>query len=290
MKYLTTELMQEELVNNLSSSNEIVIVSPFINFYRFFDLTDSNLITIVTSFSKEIFIKGSSDIAFFETALERKYCIKHIEKLHAKIYLFDDCIILGSSNFTYSGLKNNVESNIRISKDDKNFDSIKAEIKKLIINGSDVSSKMIEEMTKYLEGQKINFKEIYYKKQTPISNELQIMIRPGLFQFELKKHFLNIFMKHEHFFELSGQIKDELEKTSYSYISFDSYQRLLKWIYPLSDESKYKNASETVKELCVLLFGYLLPEKIQNHNFRNCYLSKNDKKLIKNFHEENLFF
>ena len=116
--------LQEKMFSLFTKSKTIFIISPFINFSKFFDYYTGESIKIATNFTKKIFERSSSDIDFFVKANEKNAEIKHIEKLHSKIYLFDDCIIIGSSNFTYGGLKNNIETNVLISKEDESFESI----------------------------------------------------------------------------------------------------------------------------------------------------------------------
>ena len=72
--------LQQKLLSLFSTSENALIISPFINFSNIFNKCNGNM-KIATNFSAEIFIKGSSDIDFFIKANERNYEIKHIDNL-----------------------------------------------------------------------------------------------------------------------------------------------------------------------------------------------------------------
>lgn len=281
--------LQKKMLSLFAVSKNIVIISPFINFSKFFDYYNGERIKIATNFTKEIFERGSSDIEFFVRATENNAEIRHIENLHSKIYVFDDCIIIGSSNFTYGGLKKNVETNVLISKEDESFESIKKETLKLYNSGKIITEDAITKMIECLPNN--NFSENYLSNlKESFKDDLVILVRPSLLQIEINKASSDIFYKHELFFALETQIKDELKKSDYQYISIDSYKRLMIWMYP-TKESCYKNAAEPTKKLSKLLFGYVIPEKIEGKAFgRYDYINKYEKEIIKHFHEDNVKF
>lgn len=281
--------LQKKMLSLFAVSKNIVIISPFINFSKFFDYYNGERIKIATNFTKEIFERGSSDIEFFVRATENNAEIRHIENLHSKIYVFDDCIIIGSSNFTYGGLKKNVETNVLISKENKTFESIKEEALKLYNGGKIITE---DDITKMIGGLlDNNFSKNYLSNlKESYKDDLVIIVRPSLLQTEINKASTDIFYKHESFSALEAQIKNELKKSDYQYISIDSYTRLMVWMYP-TPESCYKNAAEPTKKLSQLLFGYVIPEKIEGKAFgRYNYINKYEKEIIKHFHEDNLKF
>ncbi len=280
--------LQEKMFSLFTKSKTIFIISPFINFSKFFDYYTGESIKIATNFTKKIFERSSSDIDFFVKANEKNAEIKHIEKLHSKIYLFDDCIIIGSSNFTYGGLKNNIETNVLISKEDESFESIKKEALKLYKNGRTITKEDVTKMKELLPNVEFskdylsNIKE-YYK------DALVIIVRPSLSLSDVNQLSSKIFKKNEKSFELSSQIKKELKKSNLSYITFDSYKRLHTWCYQ-SSYSPYRFACEATKELCMTLFGYIIPEKLRGVAFSSKYINLLEMQRIKEFHEANLKF
>lgn len=61
------------------------------------------------------FYKRSSDINALKTILQKGGAVYNFQRLHAKIYLFDDKkAIITSANLTYSGLKRNFEYGVLI--------------------------------------------------------------------------------------------------------------------------------------------------------------------------------
>ena len=59
---------------------------------------------------------GAASIEIIELIKKKKIKFKFSNKLHAKIYVSDDCAVLGSSNFSKNGLEIQKEANIRIEK------------------------------------------------------------------------------------------------------------------------------------------------------------------------------
>lgn len=281
--------LQEKMISLFSKSKDIIIISPFINFSKFFDYYKGENTKIATNFTKEIFTRGSSDIDFFLKAAEKNAEIRHIEKLHSKLYIFDDCIIIGSSNLTYGGLQKNVETNILISKEFESYQSIKKEALKLYNSGKILKKDDVKKMKKLLPDNKFS-KEYLSNIKESYKDDLVIIVRPSLLKSEIDKASSNIFYKHESFSALKFQIKNELEKSNYNHISINSFTRLMVWMYP-TYKSCYKNAAEPTKKLSQLLFGYVIPEKIEGKAFgRYNYINKYEKKIIKKFHEENIRF
>ena len=278
--------LQQKLLSLFSTSENALIISPFINFSNIFNKCNGNM-KIATNFSAEIFIKGSSDIDFFIKANERNYEIKHIDNLHSKIYLFDDCVIIGSSNLTYGGLNNNVETNLCISKESENFEAIKNDVLS-IYNSSDklVTKSDIEKMRTLKPHE--DFKKDYLKQIIfDCKQKDGLIVRPSLMLYDLNELSFEIFKKHEKIYELTAQIKAELVKSNSSLISFDSYKRLHKWCYQ-SGFSPYKYACEPTRQLCIKLFGYIIPERIRGVGFYSKTINSYEKQLIKEFHENHI--
>lgn len=105
----------------LSNSKKIFICSPFFNSNKFIQRIDDY------QFELKLIVRlcGSSDIK----ELRRLLTIEQVEvryfndrSFHSKMYIFDDNkIIIGSSNFTCSGLTDNCELNIEIDDNDESF-------------------------------------------------------------------------------------------------------------------------------------------------------------------------
>lgn len=282
--------LQKKMLSLFSTSQNALIISPFINFSNIFNECNENIkIKIATNFSAEIFIKGSSDIDFFIKANERNYEIKHIDNLHSKIYLFDNCVIIGSSNLTYGGLKNNVETNLCILRESENFDAIKEDVLSIYNSSNKLVSKSDIEKMRTLKSHE-EFTRAYLKQMVfGCKQNDGLIVRPSLMLYEVNAFSFEIFKKHEKIFELTVQIKDELEKSNFSFISFDSYKRLHKWCYQ-SDFSPYKYACEPTRQLCIKLFGYIIPERIRGVAFYSRTTNLYEKQCILQFHEEHLQF
>lgn len=112
----------------ISSSNEsIKITSPFVKenvVSKMLQSKKENVdISLITSFKLMNYYVGASDLKALDKIIQSGGNIKNYQKLHSKIYIFDDNIaVVSSSNLTNGGLINNYEYGILI--DDENVKSI----------------------------------------------------------------------------------------------------------------------------------------------------------------------
>lgn len=126
------------------------------------------------------------------------------EKIHAKLYIMsfheDDRdvgrVITGSSNFTASGFRDNLEFNVEL-KNRSDYEYAKAKFEELWLSGVDVSEKYIETIEKKTWlNQNISPYELYlkflyeyFKEEINQTDELDLHSRPDNFrEFEYQKH------------------------------------------------------------------------------------------------------
>ena len=102
-----------------SSKNSIRITSPFVKY----NITNSVLnskptkttLALITSFKLMNYYTKVSDLNALELILSKNGDIKNFQKLHSKVYIFDDkSAIITSSNLTNGGLIKNFEYGIFI--------------------------------------------------------------------------------------------------------------------------------------------------------------------------------
>ncbi len=102
-----------------SCKMSIKITSPFVKYNTVNLLLDSKRIkttlSLVTSFKLMNFYSKVSDLDALELILIKKGNVKNFQKLHSKIYIFDDkAAIVTSSNLTRGGLVGNFEYGVLI--------------------------------------------------------------------------------------------------------------------------------------------------------------------------------
>lgn len=112
------------LFNDLVSScnNSIKITSPFVKenvVSNLFKVKKENVsFSLITSFKLMNYYVGASDLKALDIIIKNNGKISNHQKLHSKIYIFDDNIaIISSGNLTNGGLINNYEYGLLI--DDK---------------------------------------------------------------------------------------------------------------------------------------------------------------------------
>ncbi|MDD3899291.1 MAG: phospholipase D-like domain-containing protein [Syntrophomonadaceae bacterium] len=109
-----------DLFLNLINSCKVNIklCSPFIKrgiVDRIYENADTSDISVITNVNIMSLYKKSSDVSALRTILLNGGKVYNYQKLHAKIYIFDDKqAIITSANLTYSGLKSNFEYGVLI--------------------------------------------------------------------------------------------------------------------------------------------------------------------------------
>lgn len=101
-------------------ASRLTLLTPFVKynvFERLLNVTsDAVEVRLLSRFSVPQFHKGVSDIAVFKRALEADSVIRSLQRLHAKVYIFDDTrAIVTSGNLTTAGLQSNVEYGVLLS-------------------------------------------------------------------------------------------------------------------------------------------------------------------------------
>lgn len=99
------------------SKKSIKIYSPYVKYNAINDIykhKNINLkIFLITNFAIQNFHQHSSDIKAIKYLLENKDIVRNFQRLHAKIYIFDDReAIITSANLTNAGLDKNYEYGI----------------------------------------------------------------------------------------------------------------------------------------------------------------------------------
>ena len=120
-----------------SSNNSIKITSPFVKeniVSGLFDVKKEDVtVSLITSFKLMNYYMGVSDLSALELIIDKKGIVSNFQKLHSKIYIFDDSTaIISSGNFTNGGLVNNYEYGVLI--DDNNVTDIVKDYSDLLNN------------------------------------------------------------------------------------------------------------------------------------------------------------
>ncbi|MFP3903847.1 MAG: phospholipase D-like domain-containing protein [Armatimonadota bacterium] len=101
-------------------AHRLTLLAPFVKYNVFERLlgvkADSVEVRLLSRFSVPQFHRGVSDIAVFRRALATDSVVRSLQRLHAKVYIFDDThAIVTSGNLTTAGLQSNVEYGVVLS-------------------------------------------------------------------------------------------------------------------------------------------------------------------------------
>lgn len=107
-----------ELVDG--TQHHLRLMAPFVRQSVVVDtlerLSTSAKVTLVSSFSIASFSQGASEVAAFRRVLERGGRVRNWQRLHAKMYIFDNVsAVVTSANLTGGGLRGNYEYGVRLS-------------------------------------------------------------------------------------------------------------------------------------------------------------------------------
>lgn len=111
-------------------SESVTIVSPFITNSALEQLVpeSSDNVRILTCWRPDLVISGFSDLELYTLCKDRGWRLYNNPKLHAKIYIFDKTVFLGSANCTFTGLgissNPNIEAMIKVQRDENSMESI----------------------------------------------------------------------------------------------------------------------------------------------------------------------
>ncbi len=112
---------QEEFIELVEGTeHHLRLMAPFVRQSVIVDtlqhLSASAEVTLVSSFSIASFSQGVSEVAAFRRVLERGGRVRNWQRLHAKMYIFDDTTaVVTSANLTRGGLCGNYEYGVRLS-------------------------------------------------------------------------------------------------------------------------------------------------------------------------------
>lgn len=113
--------IQDKLIGIIESSKSIRILSPYLTKNKALDriLEKTNFkLTLVIDFDPESLLRGSSsiDVNQIRNLIDNGHQVYYNPELHSKIFITDESVILGSSNFTRNGLSKRKESAILFNK------------------------------------------------------------------------------------------------------------------------------------------------------------------------------
>ncbi len=118
VKLLTDNIRDEVFDLFESTEKEINIISPFIGIQTAKEIikiiNEKKIkVNLITRFSRSDFYSKASSIEALNLLFDNKVSILAVKKLHTKLYIIDnDIMILGSSNFTTGGFITNIELNV----------------------------------------------------------------------------------------------------------------------------------------------------------------------------------
>ena len=118
-------------------------------------LTNGKTVCLVLRGRPSDFLTGSSSIEAVKRAVEQGWTVLLHSALHAKVYMLDDHVIVGSGNLTANGMNllsapGNLELNVQTAKSDP----IEALVNSIVMSASRIDAPLLSEMYSYLEDQK----------------------------------------------------------------------------------------------------------------------------------------
>lgn len=122
MTIYSSDFSQEVIENLTSCENSLIILSAFVKIDALKELAkyiDCNNVTVIVRWQKCDILFGASDLEVYELCKANSWRFGICNRLHAKVFLFDNKeILLGSANLTSKGLgligNSNIEFGTRL--------------------------------------------------------------------------------------------------------------------------------------------------------------------------------
>ena len=142
-----------------SVENKVNIISPFLTMSMAEKLCDvkgkKNLTcTFITRIYLEDLLAKANSLDALELMVDKGITVYAVKRLHTKLYLFDDAnAVMGSANFTTSGLKRNIELSLLLSKEPSVSDKLQDYFEEMVAaikqsGDGTVTKAMLEEIRK----------------------------------------------------------------------------------------------------------------------------------------------
>lgn len=182
MAVLFNRFFKSGIEDQLSDGNvkSIIFFTAFIKSEPIYWLSqmvpEDCAVSIIARFQPNDLNVGASDLEVYKKCSELGWQFGFIKNLHSKIYIFnDDVALLGSANFTSSGLNLDGYGNIEMGTEVKLSDEDRATIKSLYSQVTWMNDEMYEQMKKELDAH-----QIIESKPKPFgwSDELKDLIKP----------------------------------------------------------------------------------------------------------------
>lgn len=288
-----------------NSKNEINIVSPFIgkdSVDRLLNEVDTNDINlkVITRFNERLFKAESSSIEALRDLANNNAQLYMLKKLNANIYCFDnDKIIITSSNFTSTGLKECNEYGVLLRKDDdSDFSYIRKNVEQFIESGEKIKHILIDETYQRVK----NANEFNIHETTKYDadqgkdyypSKLNIDLLENINKEKVNKLISDIEDLNSKFENNSEKLKKELENSGYKNISPEMYIWLTVWS---NTGGPYKKTVPKIEKLFDKLFGYQVDNEIEvsgeeinlkDYRYED-KLPEKIRKLILKYHYNNL--
>ena len=155
----------------IESSKKITIISPFISIKGLNLIVGdySGEVTIITSWNPSYLMIDCSNLELYPLSLNNGWNLLINERLHAKIYSFDDSIVvIGSANCTMKGLSDDPQSNIEVASIhyDQSYNKI---IDEIISSSIPATYDYYKQLYDWVSDNKISIPDTFPRPQ-PITN------------------------------------------------------------------------------------------------------------------------
>ena len=158
-RFLGTEETRSALETQILSSSSLVALSAYFTNPALDWLippTNGKTVCLVLRGRPSDFLTGSSSIEAIKKAMELGWKVLLHSALHAKVYMLDNHVIIGSGNLTANGMNllsapGNLELNVEVAKSA----AVEELVNSIVMSAAEIDGLLLEEMTRYLEDQKV---------------------------------------------------------------------------------------------------------------------------------------
>lgn len=153
----TTRLLRASMVPRLKAliglhPANVVIFSPYLTSEvaeEIASLCEASTCRICTNFETELFVTGASDIRTLRKLRELGCALLHLPRLHAKIYLGETFVLVGSQNLTRRGHLGNREASALV-QDRETVADFRTRLEAWLALATPISDEAIDRMERFV--------------------------------------------------------------------------------------------------------------------------------------------
>ena len=248
--------IQNKLIELIEENDSIDILSPYVTKNKALDciLEKTNFhLKLVLDFSPESLVKGRSsiDVNQIKKLLDAGHEVFYNSELHSKLYITEESVIIGSSNFTHNGLSKRKESAILF---EQNFNP------KIYLECQEYFNSVLKSSTKITEALLNKTMKILDEKEIFRNSKLERLSE--LLSKDYNKR--SLFDDYDLNFEYPKSLNELQKGLKFDFINYEEVESTFSTMFPNREKRKAERIAFIKDNLYEKNRGYNIKAKFEN--------------------------